>query len=38
MQDGKSWYGQALHLMQQAKEAGFSIPAIEEKLALLKKI
>jgi hypothetical protein len=38
MQNAKSWYGQALDLRQQAKEAGFSIPAIEEKLALLKKI
>jgi hypothetical protein len=38
MQNAKSWYGQAPNLKQQAKEAGFSIPAIEEKLALLKKI
>ena len=38
MQDAKSWYRQALDLMKQAKEARFSIPAIEEKLALLKKI
>jgi hypothetical protein len=38
MQDAKSWYGLALKLAQQAKEAGFGIPAIEEKLALLKKI
>jgi hypothetical protein len=38
MEDAKSWYRHALDLMPQAKEAGFSIPAIEEKLVLLKKI
>jgi len=38
MQDAKLWYRQALDLKQQAEEARFSIPAIEEKLALLKKI
>jgi hypothetical protein len=32
MQNAKSCYGQALDLRQQAKEAGFSIPAIERNL------
>jgi len=38
MQDAKSWYRQALDLTQHTNDARFSIPAIEEKLALLKKI
>jgi hypothetical protein len=38
MQDAKLWYRQALELKQRTKEAGFDIPAVEEKLELLKKI